>query len=401
MARIAKELKPIEVNRLAKAGHHAVGGVAGLYLYVLDSGARSWVLRTMVGGKRRHMGLGAFPEVGLALAKERALRAKQTVEQGLDPIEERVKATAKLIAEQKSALSFEDAAAEYIESKGTEFKNPKHLAQWNSTLRTYAFPFIGKFIVSEITQDDIIKILTPIWKEKTETASRTRGRIEAILDWATIRGYRKGENPARWKGHLDAILPAPGKIRKVVHHRAVAVSDMPKVFSNLKSRKGNSARALEFAILTAARSGEVRGATWEEIDFINKVWTVPADRMKAKEEHRVPLADHAVHLLKSMDPTTGGIIFPAPQGGELSDMALTKVMQRMAVDAVPHGFRSTFRDWAGERTNYPRELAEQALAHTLKDKVEAAYRRGDLLEKRRPMMLDWSNFCDSCKNARC
>jgi len=395
MARIAKELKPIEVNRLTTAGHHAVGGVAGLYLYVLDSGARSWVLRTMVGGKRRHMGLGAFPEVGLALAKERALSAKQSVEQGLDPIEERAKATAKLIAEQKSAISFEDATAEYIESKGSEFKNSKHLAQWTSTLKTYAFPSVGKSIVSDITQDDILKILNPIWKEKTETASRTRGRIEAVLDWATIRGYRKGENPARWKGHLDAILPAPGKIRKVVHHRAVAVSVLPKVFLDLKDRNGNSARALEFAILTAARSGEVRGATWEEIDFANKIWTVPADRMKAKVEHRVPLTDHVIRLLKNIGPRATGVIFSAPKGGELSDMALTKVLQRMEVDAVPHGFRSTFRDWAGEKTNYPRELAEQALAHTLKDKVEAAYRRGDLLEKRRPMMLDWANFCES------
>lgn len=393
MPRKAKELKAIEVSRLTEAGHHAVGGVSGLYLYVLDSGARSWVLRTVVGSKRRHMGLGAYPEVGLAAAREKARLAKDEVERGLDPIEQRIALAATLREKQASVRTFEEISHLYIDAKGDEWKNLKHRAQWLSTLKTYAFPNIGKIPIKELTQENVLEVLNPIWKEKTETASRLRGRIEAIIDWATAKKYREGENPARWKGSLDALLLTPGKIKKVKHHTAVSLDKMPEVFRQITLAEGIASKALLYAILCAARSGEVRNSEWQEIDFKSSVWIVPAAHMKAGVEHHVPLSLEAKNLLGSLGPKGSGIIFKAPKGGCLSDMALTSVMRRLKIDAVPHGFRSTFRDWAGEKTNYPRELAEQALAHTLKDKVEAAYRRGNMLEKRRVMMQDWANFC--------
>ncbi len=393
MPRKAKELSPLVIGRLTQPGHHAVGGVAGLYLFVKDTGARSWVLRTVVGEKRRHLGLGGFPDVPLASARDKARKAREAIEAGIDPIAQRRAAASALRASQVAETTFKQAAEAYIEAHGEGWKNAKHRAQWTNTLTTYAYPFVGELGVQHIGQEHILKILEPIWKDKTETATRLRGRLEVVLDWATVRGYRQGDNPARWKGHLDKLLAAPGKIQKVEHHRALPIADMPKFAAALRQREGVSARALEFTILTAARSGETRGATWAEIDKKGKLWTIPAERMKGGKEHRVPLSMAALQVLgKLTKGEAADFVFPAPQGGALSDMALTAVMRRMKVDAVPHGFRSTFRDWAGEHTNYPREIAEQALAHALENKVEAAYRRGDALEKRRQLMIEWANF---------
>lgn len=396
MARKAKELSALEVGRLTVPGNHAVGGVAGLYLYVNDAGARSWVLRVMVGDKRRHMGLGGFPDVTLSQAKEKARQARVAIGQGMDPIVERKAVLSKLRAQQAQEKTFEQAANAYIESHGDGWRNPKHRAQWFSTLETYAFPVMGKLLVRDVALEHVLSVLEPIWKSKTETASRLRGRIENVLDWASARQYRTGENPARWKGMLDKLLPAPTKVKKVEHHRALSIDALPGFMTQLSGRVGTAARALEFTILTAARSGEVRGANWSEIDLENRVWTVPAERMKAGKEHRVPLSQEALRVLRAQPMIAGvDLVFPAPRGRSLSDMALTEVMRRMEVDAVPHGFRSTFRDWAGERTHFPRDLAEQALAHTLESKVEAAYRRGDALEKRRVMMQAWADYCCS------
>lgn len=393
MPKIAKELSALQVSRLTESGHHAVGGVTGLYLYITPTGARSWVLRTLIAGKRRHMGLGAFPSVTLAMAREKARAARSEVEAGVDPIVARSEVLKKLKEENLNAVTFESAANAYIEAHGDTWKNPKHRAQWSATLATYAFPVIGSLQTAHVTQAHVLAVLEPIWKTKNETAARLRGRIEAVLDWATVRGYREGENPARWKGRLDKLLPAPGKIQKTVHRKALTIDAVPQFMRDLHDKEGIAARALEFVVLTAARSGEVRGATWSEIDLDAAVWVVPGDRMKAGREHRVPLCAQAVELLQKVPRFVGNEhVFPSPRGKVLSDMALLAVMRRMEVDAVPHGFRSTFRDWVGERTDYPRELAEQALAHTLENKVEAAYRRGDALEKRRTMMQKWSDF---------
>lgn len=394
MVRKAKDLSALEVSRLTKPGHHAVGGVAGLYLYVNEASARSWVLRIMVGEKRRHMGLGGYPDVTLAQAREKARQARDEVGTGVDPIAKRKNLASELRAQQLRETTFKQAATAYVEAHGDSWSNSKHRAQWTSTLETYVYPVVGSLHVRDVSQEHVMKILEPIWKTKNETASRVRGRIESVLDWATVRGYRSGDNPARWKGHLDHLLPAASKVRKVEHRKALPFSEMPNFMPELRGQAGMAAKALEFAILTAARSGEVRGATWAEFDLDGKLWTVPASRMKANKEHRVPLPESAVLLLKSLPKLEESqVVFFAPRGGQLSDMALTQVVRRMGVDAVPHGFRSTFRDWAGEATDYPRELAEHALAHTLDNKVEAAYRRGDALERRRTMMNDWATFC--------
>jgi integrase len=388
--RKAKELTALVVSRIKTPGHHAVGGVSGLTLYVTDSGTCSWVLRTMVGSKRRHMGLGGFPDVSLAEAKEKARSAKKSISQGIDPIAQRKAAANQLRAQQAREITFEQATKEMLEVRSDNWKNPKHRAQWSSTLTTYAFPHLGKMLVQDITQADILKVLEPIWRQITETASRVRGRIESVLDWATAKGHRTGENPALWAGRLDQLLPAPTKLKKQEHYKALPFAEMSAFMVDLRKREGLAARALEFAILCASRSGEVRGAVWPEINLTTAIWTIPAERMKAGKIHRVPLSPSACALLKALPRLKDNpLVFPAPQGGELSDMSLSAVMRRMKIDAVPHGFRSTFRDWVGEHTNYPKELAELALAHVLPNKVEAAYSRGDALDKRRAVMEAW------------
>ena len=393
MPRKVREVSAIEVSRLAVPGLHFVGGVAGLALQVQPSGARSWVLRLSVAGKRREMGLGGFPDVTLADARRRAREEREKADKGVDPIAERKAAANLLRVELAKAFTFKSAALAYIEAHEPGWRNAKHGEQWRNTLES-TYPTIGDLQVRDVALPHLLAVLQPIWRTKTETASRLRGRIESVLDWATARGYREGLNPARWKGHLDHLLPSPRKIMKTGHHAALPVAEVGAFMQLLHAQQGSGARALEFAILTAARSGEVRGARWAEIDLDAATWTVPAERMKAHKEHRVPLSEAAVTLLRSLPRIAGtDLVFPAPRGGQLSDMSLVAVTRRMEVKAVPHGFRSTFRDWCAERTNYPREVAEMALAHAIGDKVEAAYRRGDLFEKRRRLMKDWAAFC--------
>ncbi len=400
MPKKAKELSALAVKRLTNPGLHFVGGVPGLALQVLPTGGRTWILRVVIGGRRRDVGLGGFPEVTLAKAREKAARYREQIKSGRNPLDEVRAARSALHAAAQAAMSFQEVAKKFIDSQRLTWSNPKHAAQWQSTLELYAFPTIGNLNVAHITAAHVLKILEQpvgdegiLWEARTETASRLRGRIEKILDWAKGRGLRNGENPAAWRGNLEALLAKPSKLKRVEHHRAVSLDELGAFMSDLKKREGIAPRALEFAILTAARSGEVRGATWDEIDSTNGVWIVPAARMKAGREHRVPLSTPALQLLSSLPHfESNNFIFPAPRGGMLSDMALAAVMRRMGREEVPHGFRSTFRDWAAERTNFPRDMAEMALAHTISNAVEAAYRRGDMLERRREMMQHWADF---------
>jgi integrase len=394
MGRKAKELAPIVVSRLKKPGLHFVGGVSGLGLQVLPTGGRTWVLRVTIGGKRRDMGLGGYPDVTLSGAREAARKAREMIRDGKDPITEARAAASALRASRAKDMTFQQAAWAYIAAHESGWRNAKHVQQWKNTLSAYVFPSIGGLSVRHIELVHILSILEPIWKTKTATATRLRGRLEQILDWATARGHRNGLNPARWRGHLDKLLVRPSKVSRVEHHSALPYLEIGSFMQRLRELVGSGARALEFAILTAARSGEVRGATWPEIDFDKAIWTIPDQRMKLGREHRVPLSTAALTLLRALPRIHGTVlVFPAPRGGPLSDMTLTAVVRRMGVAAVPHGFRSTFRDWASECTNYPRDAAEMALAHAIGDKVEAAYRRGDLFEKRRRMMADWASFC--------
>ena len=393
MPKVARELTPLAISKITKPGTHAVGGVAGLALRVYPKGQRAWVLRTMVAGKRREFGLGGYPSVLPSSAKDRARATLDKIFSGLDPIEEKQRQRSALRAAKAKAVSFSKVAEQYIAQHEAGWKNPKHAAQWVTTLSTYAFPVIGSVTVASVDTPLVLKVLEPIWTEKTETASRLRGRIEVILDYATAKGLRDGPNPARWKGHLALTLPARRKVAPVQHHAAIPVLEMPAFMKQLRGMDGVSARALEFLTLTAARSGEVRGMTWDEVDLRNKLWTVPASRMKAKKEHRVPLSDAALLILESIKRVdVVKLIFPGTRGGALSDMSLTAVMRRMGLEAVPHGLRSSFRNWSAEMTSYPNEVAEMALAHTVSSATEAAYRRGDLLEKRRSMMTDWAEF---------
>lgn len=392
MPKKAKELSALAVSKLKEQGRYAVGGADGLHLRV-TGGSRSWVLRVQVGSTRRDLGLGAYPTVGVAEARELARAKRKLILSGEAPVAPKKEAKKKIQEQQAATRSFKECAEALITSKSSEWRNPKHRQQWENTLATYVYPTMGNVSVSAIGLPHVLACLEPIWVSKTETATRIRGRIESVLNFATVRGFRSGENPARWRGHLDSILPAPGKVQKVEHHEAMPIDDVPDFMHQLACKDGNSIRALEFLILTAARSGEVRGAHWDEFDLEKRIWTVPADRMKAGVEHRVPLSVQAVAVLKKAHVIDGSsLVFAAPRGGQLSDMALTQAMRRMGLKCVPHGFRSTFRDWCGERTNYPRELAEQALAHVLSNKVEAAYRRGDALEKRRTMMQVWADY---------
>ena len=394
MPKKVEELKSLAVSQLAAPGLHFVGGVNGLAMQISQTGSRSWILRYADGKKRREMGLGSYPGMGLGDARRRANEEREKLDKGIDPILDRRIARSALKMKRLAAITFEKAALAYMDEQESSWRNPKHAQQWRNSLESYAYPVIGSLLVADVNQNNVLTVLEPIWKTKTETASRLRGRIEQVLDWATVRGYREGLNPARWRGHLDKPLPSPKKIAAVEHHAALPYSETGAFMAVLRTQSGMGARALEFGILTAARSGEVRGATWAEIDLPARRWIIPKDRMKANREHRVPLSDAVVEILAALPKLADSeFIFWSPRGGQLSDMALTAVLRRMEVNAVPHGFRSTFRDWAAECTNYPNEVAEMALAHAVGDKVEAAYRRGDMLEKRALMMSDWAAFC--------
>lgn len=415
MPRTAKELSALEVKRLEHPGKgrnvtFTVGGVSGLLLQVTPNGGRTWLLRVQVGEKRREIGLGGYPEVPLAAARDKAREMKEQIRRGVDPVEERKVARAALVAAQRRGLTFSKAVDRYLGAKLDAFKNAKHRQQWRNTLDTYAIPELGTMLVHDITVQDVLRVLEPLWQSKTETASRLRGRIEAVLSWATVAGHRTGDNPARWAGNLKELLPAPTKVAKGDNQPAVQIDDAPRWLAELRKRDGMGSRALEFAALTAARSQEVRGARWDEIDLKAAMWVIPAGRMKMRREHRVPLSKAANALLEALPRLEGNpLVFPAPRGGELSDMTLSAAMKRLHdadvaedgpgfVDrankrpAVPHGLRSTFRDWVAERTHFPGDMAEVALAHKVANAVEASYRRGDMVEKRRTMMNAWADF---------
>lgn len=398
MPKRAKELTSLQVRRLLQPSLYAVGGVVGLYLQVRSASARSWILNVTTGQKRRMFGLGSYPTVLLEQAREKARSYRTMIENGTDPVYERRKARAELFAAKAKQLTFDEAAKAVVAVKRQEFRNAKHTAQWETTLATYVSPVIGTLFVSDIETAHILKVLEPIWATKTETATRIRQRIEKVFDWCQARGYRTADNPARWNGHLKELLPQPAKIRTVQHFAAVPYPALPAFFARLQRHHGVSARALQFAILTGARSGEVRGARWSEFDLTAKVWTVPAVRMKMKKEHRVPLSEAAIILLAGLPSVNGSdVLFRSNRGGGLSDTALLMVLRRMHVDAVPHGFRATFKTWASECTAFHRDVIEASLAHSLDSKVAEACQRGDMLEKRRALLGQWAAYCRSAE----
>ena len=387
-----------QIEKLNTPGRYHDG--YGLHLQVRSTRNRSWLLRYERSGRERWMGLGSFSLFSLSEARDRARKARQLLYDGRDPLEER-RTLVKLAEEQASrrtdAKTFSQVATEYFEQHQAKWRNRKHRAQFLSTLKQYAYPLLGHWSIADVDRAKILRVLDPIWKTKPETANRIRGRIEAVLNFAAVRGYRDGDNPARWKGHLDQVLLGKSYIRKVKHHRALPFKDISSFCAALRKRAGVAARAMEFLILTAARTSEVTGAQWPEIDFETRTWTVPADRMKAKREHRVPLSDAAISLLMQLPRENGNpFVFVGPRKLGISNMAMDAVLKRLEMKnrATVHGFRSSFRDWVAETTNYQNHVAEAALAHVVGDRVEAAYRRGDLFERRRKMMADWARYCD-------
>ena len=391
------KLAPTTLTKLPD-GDHADGG--NLYLRVRGN-SRTWLLRyKSPGSSRTRMGLGSLSSVTLAqarnIARELLAKIKDPISP-VDPIAERKNVKEAIKLEKARQMSFRQCALACMESLSPGWTNAKHRSQWRNTLDSYVLPMIGDLPIAEVDTPMVLKCLEPIWLKRNETANRVRGRIESVLDWAKAHEFRQGENPARWKGHLDKILVAPSKIQKTTHFKALPYREIGAFMKLLRQCDGIGARSLEFTILTAARSGEVRGATWDEIDLDHGTWTIPANRMKAGIEHRVPLSGQAVSLLKSIPRTEDSLVFPSRKLSKpLSDMTLTAVLRRMnCEDTTVHGFRSTFRDWSAECTDYRNEVAEMALAHTIKDKVEAAYRRGDLFMKRQSLMSDWADYCDT------
>jgi integrase len=386
------KLTALQVHKLRKTGRYAAGD--GLYLQITGTRGRSWIFRYERDGKGRHMGLGPVSLLTLAVARERARDARRLLLEGVDPLEHRKAERAQAALAAARGITFKQAAERYIASHEAAWRNLTHRKQWRSTLAAYVYPRFGQVAVAAIDTALVTDALEPIWTAKPETAGRVRGRIESILDWAKARGFRDGENPARWRGHLDALLPDRRKLRRVVHHAALPYVEAPAFMNELRQREAIAARALEFAILTAGRTSEVLGARWPEIQ--GETWIVPSNRMKAAVEHRVPLCRGAVELLAQL-PREGEFVFIGARSGRpLSNMALLVLLRRMGRgDLTAHGFRSTFRDWCAECTGYPREVAEAALAHSIESKVEAAYRRGDLFEKRRRLMEEWGSYCES------
>jgi integrase len=395
MAKTVDILTPLEIKKKTKPGYYRDG--PNLYLQITKEGVKSWLLRYMINGKAANMGLGATHTISVAEAREKALQARKLLLEGIDPCQQKKdQKAAKRIAEAK-VMTFDQCATAYISAHRAEWRNPKHALQWESTISTYASPLFGKLPVAEIDTGLIVKCLAPIWESKHETATRLRGRIESILGWAKTSEYRTGNNPAAWKDHLENLLAKINKSSKVVHHPALPYSDVAEFMVTLRQQEGLGARALEFAILCASRSNEVRGATWSEIDLEKKEWIIPKTRMKAGKEHSVPLSDEAVNLLKKLPRFEDcEIVFPSPRLKHFSDAVFSALLERMGrKDITAHGFRSSFRDWAGEISTFPKETIEAAMAHRLKDKAEAAYARGTLFEKRRLLMESWANYCNT------
>ncbi|MEN8131865.1 MAG: integrase arm-type DNA-binding domain-containing protein [Pseudomonadota bacterium] len=366
----------------------------GLWVYPIKED-RYWIFRYKLNGNEREMSLGNILDKSLKEARREASEYRKLKSQGIDPIEHRQQKKQQIKLDAAKGMKFDSCATAYVNAHQAGWKNPKHVDQWRNTLKTYASPVIGDLPVASVDTGLVLKILEPIWTKKTETASRLRGRIENILDWATVRGYRTGDNPARWRGHLDKTLPKRSKVQKVRHHPALPYAEIGEFMEKLRSRQGLAARALELTIYTTARTNEVIASTWDEFDLANAIWTIPGDRMKSGRDHRVPLTEPVLAILKKL-PEAGDFVFPGQRYGKhLSNTAMLKVLKDDLgyANLTVHGFRSSFRDWAAEMTAYPRELAEAQLAHVLSDKTEAAYQRGDMFEKRRRMLDDWSKFC--------
>jgi integrase len=395
MPQLINRLDALKIKRALEPGYYADG--AGLYLQVSAGGARSWIYRYTLNGRTRDMGLGSLLTSSLADARQAASETRKLRAAGIDPIEARKAQHGEKHAENVRKVTFRQEAEAYIEVHRSGWKNAKHAEQWRSTLETYVYPTFGDVSVADVDTGMIVKILEPIWSKKTETANRVRGRIERILSRAASRGHRAGENPARWRGHLENILPARGRVAPVRHHSALHYSEIGEFIGTLRSQAGIAARALEFTILCATRTVETIGADWSEFDRVGKVWTIPARRMKTRREHRIPLSSRAVDILEMLPRGTNArLVFTRPgDQAHLSNGAMLALLDRMGRgDVTTHGFRSTFKDWASEQTNFAPEVAEMALAHVVHDKVEAAYRRGDLFQKRRTLMDAWATFCE-------
>ncbi len=390
------KLTALALARPMKSGLHPDGD--GLYLQVGGSGARSWIYRFTLNGKQRYLGLGSLTAIPLKRARELAAQARQLRAEGIDPVDRRreQRATSRLAA--MRGMTFRQCAERLMDAHEGTWRNAKHRQQWHSTLATYVYPVIGGLSVQAVDTGIVVEVLQPIWTSKPETASRVRGRIEATLDWATVAGYRAGDNPARWRGHLVHLLAARAKVRAVKHHAALAYSEIPAFMAGLRERQSTSARCLEFTILTAARTAEAIGARWPELDLNGGVWTLPGTRMKMGAEHRVPLAPRVVEILREVyERRTGEYVFAnVSTGRPLSNMTMLKMLALMGQAVLTvHGFRSTFTDWAHERTEFPDAAIDMALAHKVGDKVQAAYRRGDLFAKRRKLMNAWAEFCST------
>lgn len=397
MGRHSRKLTAVEVGRLNSPGKFPVG--EGLYLQVSKTNTRSWLFRYRISEKTTWMGLGSVRFVTLSEARSKASSFQRDLADGLNPLGARIEAERSQAAKELTRISFKECATKYIEAHAPSWKNKKHIFQWSSTLETYAFPLVGALPVGEVDTTLVLKILEPIWYSKSETASRLRGRIERILSWAAVRGFRGIENPARWRGHLDQLLPKRSAIQKVQHFKALPFSDVGSFIGKLHAQQTVGTLALEFTILTATRTNETLGAKWTEINITERYWLIPAERMKSKREHKIPLTTRMIEILNEVQRISRcDFIFPGTKRkSPLSDMALLMIIRRMGLRVTTHGFRSSFSDWAAERTNFPREVVEMALAHAVKNKVEAAYRRGDLFDKRRDLMEAWSLFLDANK----
>lgn len=384
------------IAKLTAPGRYSDGN--GLYLQISRWGTKAWILRYQFNGRSREMGLGSYADIGLKEARDKARTGRGMLIDGIDPIEARTSKRQAFLAESAARITFRQAAELFIASHRAGWRNDKHAAQWPSTLEAYAYPIIGELSVTDINTGHIMKILEPIWASKTDTASRVRGRTENVLDWAKARHYRQGENPARWKGHIENLLPAKSKVHKVKHREAMPYGDVPAFMAELVEKEGISVRALEFTILTAVRTSETIKAKWDEMDFSARIWTIPPDRTKSGREHRVPLSDGALAILEKLprEKNSPFVFSGVKMKKPLAINAMLELLRGMREGGLTvHGFRSSFRDWVGEATNFQREVAEIALGHVLDDKTEAAYRRGDALEKRRKLMQAWTGYCST------